>query len=491
MANEIAIPCIGYDEMVGDWELLLDLLGGTKAMRAAGEKWLPKEPREEGYDARLERSILFNAYRDTLNKLTNRPFAHPIQFTDLPEELEYLRDDVDGTGKPFEAFAKEIIKDLINYGIAHIFVDHSELPEIAEGKVLTKADEDRAGARVLLNVIHPPNLIGWQTEIVEKQIRLTQIRVKDVVTEAAGDYGDVDTNYVKLYNNDGWEVHQEIEIELDNKKEKLWKLIESGTHTFGRIPLITIYANRVSFMMAEPALMDLAWLNLCHWQSYSDQRNILRLSRFGLLFGKGFPKEMVGTSLDIGPSKAFITSDTEADLKYVEHTGKSIEAGRKDIEDIEIKMEILGQQPLMRSAPLSTATAKRIDETRNVSQLQSWVRTLERGLMQALKMAGEWRKIELSETTKIDVFSDFEVAIYGATDKELLLKARIEGEITRERFLREEQRRGVFSGDMEPKEEAELAEDESVNELKKLAEEEEKDEEEEPTELEEQEETED
>jgi len=225
-------------------------------------------------------------------------------------------------------------------------------------------------------------------------------------------------------------------------------------------------------MTAEPALMDLAWLNLTHWQSYSDQRHILRLSRFGLLFGKGFPKEMVGASLDIGPSKAFLTANPESDLKYVEHTGGSIDAGRKDIEDIEIKMEILGQQPLMRTAPLSTATAKRIDESRNVSQLQSWVRSLEKGLLQIIKMAGEWRKIDIPDTTKIDVFSDFEVAIYGATDKELLLKIRTEGEITRETFLREEQRRGVLSGEMDPEAEAEAVDQENVDGLKKLVEEE-------------------
>jgi len=464
MANDIAIPCVGYDVMSPDWDLLHDLLGGTRAMRLTGEKWLPREPREEGYNARLNRSILYNAYRDTLSKLANRPFAHPIQFTDLPDELTYLIDDVDATGKSFESFAREVLKDLINYGLAHIFVDHSELPEVVEGETLTKADEERLGARVLLNVIHPPNLIGWQTEIVDKRVTLTQIRVKEIITEAFGDYGDADINYIRVYTRTGWEVHQEFDSE-NKEGEKVWKIVESGEHTFGSISLVTIYANRVGFMMAEPSLMDLAWLNLAHWQSYSDQRNILRLSRFGLLFGKGFPKDMVGQSLDIGPSKAFLTTDTNADLKYVEHTGASIEAGAKDIEDIEIKMEILGQQPLMRSTSLSTATAKRIDESRNVSQLQSWVRSLERGLLQAIEMACEWRKIEMPETTKIDIFSDFEVAISGSTDKELLLKARTEGEITRERFLREEQRRGVFSGDMDPEEEAKAAEKESVDDL--------------------------
>lgn len=474
MANENAInvPCVGYTEMAEDWELIHDLLEGTKAMRAAGEKWLPKEPREEGYSQRLNRSILYNGFRDTLNKLANRPFAHPVSFTDLPKQLEYLKEDVDATGKSFETFAKEILTDLIEYGIAHIFVDHSELPEVADGEVLTKADEERLGARVLLNVIHPPNLIGWQTKVVDKRIKLTQIRVRETITESVGYYGDRDINYVKLYTETGWEIWREV-IPENDKEEVTWVLADSGDHTFGRISLITIYANRTGFMTAEPALMDLAWLNLAHWQSYSDQRHILRISRFGLLFGKGFPKDMVGAELGVGPSKALLTSNPESDLKYVEHTGKAIEAGAKDIEDIEIKMEILGQQPLMRTAPLSTATAKRIDESRNVSQLQSWIRGLEKGLLQVIKMAGEWRKTDVLDTAKIDIFSDFEVAIYGATDKELLLKIRTEGEITRATFLKEEQRRGVLSAEMDPESEAEAAATENANDLKNLLEDEE------------------
>jgi len=70
------------------------------------------------------------------------------------------------------------------------------------------------------------------------------------------------------------------------------------------------------------------------------------------------------------------------------------------------------------------------------------------------------------ETMGVNIYSDFEALIMGDTDKELLLKTRQAGEITRERFLREEQRRGVFSVDMDAEEEAKAVEIESVNDLK-------------------------
>lgn len=450
-ASAVAIPSIGYERMAEDWDLIHDLLGGTKAMRKAGQKWLPIEAAESviKYNGRLTRSILYNGYRDTINKLKNRPFTRQLTVSNLPAELEYLKDDVDGNKKSLETFAKDVLFNLLKYGIAHIFVAHSRMPDVEEGRKLTIAEERQLGARVYFINMSPVDIIGWQTTKDGNKIELIQIRQKETATEADGDYGDTEVNYINVYNKETWEVHKQVE---DN--EKKYDKIEEGKSTIGFIPLITIYANRKGFMTAEPPLMDLAWLNLAHWQSYSDQRNILRFTRFGLIFGKGLPKELAEKgSLEIGPTKAYLVQNTEADLKYVEHTGKSIEAGAKDIAEIEQKMRVLGNQPLMKENP-NTATAEKIDESRTVSQLQSWVRSLERGLNQALELACQWRSITPSSDMKIEIYSDFEANILGGTDKELLLKMRQAGEITRERFLREEQRRSVLSEDMDVEAEA-------------------------------------
>jgi len=463
--SPVGIPCLGYEAMSALWELIHDLLGGTTAMREASQKWLPMETKEgtTSYATRLGRSILYNGFRDTLNKLSNKPFTHPVIVDELPEEVAYLKDDVDGNNKPLEVFIKEVLTNLIQYGIAHILIDHSEIEKDEDGKDLTLADEKRLGVRVYLINVSPASLIGWQSEKASKSVELTQIRFKESIVEPAGEYGDVEINYVNVYNKETFELHKQ-----DPKDEDKYTKIEDKTYSFMKIPLVTIYANKTGFMTAEPPLMDLAWQNLAHWQSSSDQKNILRFTRFGLLFGKGMTDEVVEAgSLDIGPSKAILTTETEADLKYVEHTGKSIEAGAKDIEDTENKMRVLGNQPLMKVIP-STATADRIDESRTVSQLQSWIRALERGMKQVLITACEWRKVQPHEDLAVNIYSDFEAMVIGSGDKDHLLKARQSGEITRERYLRETQRRGVYSLDMDPEEEAKAAEAEESANLQNL-----------------------
>lgn len=465
-ASPVGIPGIGWNEMSESWALIHDLLGGTKAMRAAGQTWLALEAAEtsSAYTSRLDRSILYNGFRDTLSKLRNRPFTHPIKVTDLPGEIAYLENDVDGNKKSLQDFIKEVLESLIKYGVAHIFVDHSVVEGVVEGKQITKAEEKEAGARVFLVNVSPSNLIGWQTEKTTKTIKLTQIRIKETVIESSGEYGDIEAIYIHVHSKGAWETYKQ---DADNKEKYI--LENSGTSTFNGIPLVTIYANRIGFMTAEPTLIDLAWLNLAHWQSYSDQKNILRFSRFGLLFGKGLPKKVVerGT-IQLGPTKAVLVGESEhADLKYVEHSGKSIAAGQTDIEDIEHKMRVLGNQPLIKNIP-NTATAERIDEDRTVSQLQSWVRSLEQGIKQALEYACEWRKVTPPEAMAVEIYSDFEAVVLGGGDKELLLKMRSADEITSERFLKEEQRRGVFSQDMDPEEEAKQIATESADELKNL-----------------------
>ena len=465
--SPVGIPSVSYESMVELWELIHDLLGGTATMRIAAQKWLPKESAESvsAYSARLNKSVLYNGYKDTLNKLKNRPFTHPVTITDLPKEIAYIEHDVDGNNKPLEIFIKEVLENLIKYGVAYIYVDHTIVEAVVEGESITKADEKNLGVRVYLINIAPPDLIGWQAEKTSKSKELTQIRVKDVVIEPDGDYGDKEVTYINVYTPNSWEKHQQ-----DSENTDKYTKIGSGTHSFGEIPLVTIYANRIGYMIADPPLIDLAWLNVTHWQSYSDQRNILHFSRFGLLFGKGMPKKVVEAgSIELGPTKAILIGDDSenADLKYVEHTGKSIESGQKDITDIECKMRILGDQPLIKDIP-DTATAEAIGENRTISQLQSWIRALERGLMQALKLACKWRDVTPSDTMEVSIYSDFEATILNSQDKELLLKMREAGEITGVTLLREQKRRGVFSLDMDPETEAKQAAEEDANSLKNL-----------------------
>jgi len=467
--NSVSIPVSGYLKMIRRWELIEDLLGDTEAMRAAGEKWLPRESKESlsSYDDRMKRSILFNGYADTISKLCDKPFSRQVVVNNLPLELEYLMTDVDGTGKSFNLFAREVLENLLNYGISHVFVDHTRIPIDLEGRVLTKQDEIDLGMRVYLNNISPVNLIGWQTNesINIKVPSLTQIRIKKNIFEATSSFGHEEVEYILVYQPFNYVIYKKIQTKTGYD----YIIVDSGDISLGKIPLVTAYANKEGMMIAKPPLMTLAWLNLGHWQSSSDHKNILRFSRFGLLFGRGIPKKMIDEgAIEIGPSKAILTESDSADLHYVESSGAGLQVGRQDLLDIQNQMESVGQQPLIKNMPDITATGQRIDSGRNISRLQFWVRATEAQLLDALKLACEWRKIRVPEDLGVDIYDEFESELgLDSADKNLVFQLQQSNIITKKTLLEEMKKRNVLSYNLDVETELVSVEEDAVKELEK------------------------
>lgn len=442
--DTVATESVAYQGMSGHWDLIHALLGGTEAMRDAGETWLPQEPSEtpDAYSVRLNRSFLHPAYKNTVQTITSKPFVRPAGLQgDLPEGMEEITSDVTGAGEDLSQFAHRLFDTLLNYGLAHILVDYAK---VEDPESTTKADEQAIGARPRFVSVSPIDLIAFLTEDnpTGGPPVLTQIRFRETRVEPDGNYSDKEVEYIRVYNRDSWELWKKI---ITSEKKVKYVLKESGRHTFGRVPLVTCYINRTGFLTALPPLEDLAWLNLAHWQSMSDQRNILRYARVALLFGAGFTRKEIEKGIVLGPDRLVGSTNKEAKLSYVEHSGKSIAAGQEDIDKLEERMEILGLQPFIRRSGGATATGRAIDEGKRQSDVQSWIRSLENILTDAYGMAAEWLKLTLPDNFKVNIFNEFGLSIKAPTDVEALFKSRQAGEISHPTYLTEIKRRGLLS----------------------------------------------
>ena len=97
-----------------DCALVAALLGGTKAMRAAGKKYLPQWPGEdsESYDLRLAVATLFPAYARTIDVLSAKPFSKPVTVgEDVPERPKPWLQNVDLSGRDLHSFLSEITQE--------------------------------------------------------------------------------------------------------------------------------------------------------------------------------------------------------------------------------------------------------------------------------------------------------------------------------------------------------------------------------------------
>ena len=75
-ADDPSTTSYAYDYMLPKWEMVETLLGGTSAMRAAGEDYLPRHAEEDGsnYFERLNSTTLYNMFELTLDTLVGKPF---------------------------------------------------------------------------------------------------------------------------------------------------------------------------------------------------------------------------------------------------------------------------------------------------------------------------------------------------------------------------------------------------------------------------------
>ena len=156
--NVVDMPSSGYLEMVPKWELIEDLMGGTLAMRSAGKKWLPPESRENAvnYEARLNRSYLYGAFKDTIQKLSSKPFSKPVAISgSLQDPLDMIVSDADLRGRDLTQFARMVFEDGLKYGMAHVLVDY---PNTGGG--LSRGAERSQGIYPYFCHIRPTDLLA-------------------------------------------------------------------------------------------------------------------------------------------------------------------------------------------------------------------------------------------------------------------------------------------------------------------------------------------
>lgn len=454
--DSIGTPNTAYRRMERTWDLPRDLLGGTIRMRDAETKWLPQEPAETvpAYENRLHRSVLYNMYGDTVDKVSAKPFSKPvvIEPEQTDERIDAIIDDADRTGTSLTQFGKQLFYDMIVYGKCHVLVD---FPSLSES--LNKKQEKDAGVRPYFVRISPLDLIGWKTERDEQGAeRASEIRIRETRIEPDGKFGDEEVEYVRWIGKNEWELHRH-----DKKANEFTQLQDtdggSGANSLGKVPIVTAYAKQVGFFESEPPFEDLAWLNLIHYQSDSDHRNILRFIRFGLLFLKGISDEEYEEGIEIGPAKLIRTTEADADMKYVEHAGNAVGAGTADLDKIEQRAEILGLQPLIARTGTETATGRVMDKVETSSEVQTWIGAEEDAIRDAFRLADEWIKADVDKERKVNIFSDFAITVKSNEDMKLLLelwKARV---LPSQELLEAAKRRGILDESLNVKETVDAA----------------------------------
>lgn len=438
MSNDPSIALPAVDRMRAYWDIVAPLMGGTSAMRAVGKALLPQYPAEQDdtYKERLALSTLLPVYAETVSNMTSRVFAEPLQLgEDVPDDIKTLCGDIDLAGNDLNSWSVELFRNGLSHGLCHALIDYQPTQD-AEGNPLykTRAEEIKAGVRPYAVIVKPDQVLGWRITAG----KLTQFRYMESVEVADGEFGTASVQQIRVLEPGSWRTYRKPD------KGGAWELHERGATSLSYIPLVTFYTGRTGALTAKPSLLELAYLNVKHWQSQSDQDNLLHVARVPLLF----------VFTDDDQFKLVISSGSatrmpkDGDAKYVEHTGAAIEAGRTSLQDLIDEMRMAGAKLLQRDKQqVKTAAQANEEAAQELSPLARMAGQFADCLAQLLQILADYRG--LPDGGHVEMRGNFDSDFAPEVSLPSLISMAAAGRISDETLYSEMQRRGVISDELD------------------------------------------
>lgn len=347
--------------------MVRDIWGGTEVVRSRGQVYLPQAPGEEpeNYATRLNRSVFFNAFRRTVEGLVGLVFQKdPKLGDDVPPLIAEHWENIDLEGKHGDVFLRELLQDVLVAGHAAILV---EFPH-TDGEQ-TAADE-MTEIRPYWVPIRKDDIVSWRTETVNGRNVLSQLVIRETAMVADGEFGErKEVRYRVLYRSDGVVGFRLLEVTENQAVVEH----EAGIYpTQDEIPIAEVTSSGSRSMFdSDPPLKDLAYLNIAHYQWWSDYATASFMTNVPFLFTAGVVmQDEQGRPITVGPNTSLSAPDPNAKAEYVSHDGASLGASKQALDDLKADMGTMGLAMLAPQKRVAeTAEAKRLDKATSESAL--------------------------------------------------------------------------------------------------------------------------
>lgn len=380
-----------YEEAAPRWRMVSDACAGQHAVAAGGylvrpnpsDKTPAAEDRWLQYQAR---AVYYNATGRTKEALTGIAYRRWPEIV-LPDAMNGLLADVDGTGRPLIQQSQGALSGLLETGRGVLLTDFP-----AAGGVSSKDALARDGIRSTITHYGADALVNWRTGRVGNRYVLTLAVLTEQHEEEDG-YGTRTVEQRReLALEDGVYVHR-----LHRKLDGRWAAVEEVTpkkangQPWRELPLIVLGATANGPDIGPIPLYDIATLNLAHYRNSADYEDSAYICGQPQVWVAGLDEtwrdELYKQGAYIG-SRSVLALPQGGTAGIMQAQPNTL--AREAMQDKEQQMAALGARMLHRGEAVKTATQQDSEDAAAHSVLSLCCDNVSAGYTKALQFAQEF-----------------------------------------------------------------------------------------------------
>ncbi len=412
-----------------DWYLIKTLKEGQRALITAGNKFLPKLSGQTAseYEAYIKKGSLFNALDKTINGLIGA-IVRKKPVIKVPANINL--ESVTISGQNIYEVINATVDEIMSYGFFGILVDQPEdakagdIPNMAPYGSLDILNwfTHRSGTEEKLVMI-----TLYETELEQDSEDLFEFKINEIIRCCYIDAAD------GIYKQQKWK-------KVDKKSSKdQWvkygnEIIPKRTgKSMDEIPFTFFTTSGNYACPSKPPLLDLANLNIKHWQLSTDYYHALHYCAIPTPWAAGF---QAGQNLYLGAQKAWIAEEPTAQCGFLEFTGQGVGAIEKGLDKIEKQMAVAGARLLEeQKAGIEAAEAIRLRISGDDATLGTIVTTIEQGFIKVFGYIIGWSSMTDNTKASVEMNREFVASKLTAQEITALLQACQSGKISTDTFI--------------------------------------------------------
>jgi hypothetical protein len=403
-------------DMVKGWEIMKAVTNGTEYLRDNSEAFLPLEPREDytAYLSRVNRAVFSPYTQRLIRAATGLIMRKPITLIGDSYWTDVFAKDVDGCGSDLDEYARRVLICSLTYGQSHILVDYP-----APTGALSLAEERAQNRRPYWIEIDPTNIYGWRLDREVNYGSLIQVRIAEKAVVPSGEFGEQVFDQVRVIEPGKFSIYRKVSPKKDlinlqdttyagnfdgPENEKDYELVDSGVFSLGEVPLVSVYSGKTDTLTSKPPLLDIAYLNLAHFQRQADLIHSLHVASQPMLVLEGWDDQTKDMSISVNYAMATQPGNK---VYYVEPASSAFEAQTNEIQELQLQMATLGISTLSQQKFVAeSADARRLDRVDTNSMLSMVSLELEQKLQKVFNLSASYLGIEPPE---VKISRDFDI----------------------------------------------------------------------------------